>query len=186
MMVFQQGQQINSACANMNKVHNDLGIAETLIFNLDSWLLKWNAEIPCVHIEVPEKSTIIKKSEYPIVYARTLKEKHLSGTLVVSNNKLEIFTAERSLDVAFVMNDITEVSVHTPWEMTISQIKIGDVGRTVHLIAARLVHILQALEVLLPGKINYDDPPSDTQDPDDDELDLETVQGRNKVTYSVK
>lgn len=52
--VQKQGQQIDAACSNMNKIHNDLGIAETLIYNLDSWLNKWNIETPHVHIDVPE------------------------------------------------------------------------------------------------------------------------------------
>lgn len=167
----------------MNRIHNDLGVAETLIHNLDSWLNKWNIETPRVHIDVQEKSTIVEKSEYPIVYARTQREKHLPGSLVVSNKTLDIFNAERSLvDISFPVREVTEVSVHTPWEVTISQLKIGQAGQTVHLIAARLVHILQTLEVLLPGKINYDDPPCDTGDQDDNELDVDrlTSAGRYK------
>ena len=42
-----------------------------------------------------------------------------------------------------------------------------------HLTAARLVHILQTLEVLLPGKINYDEPPDDAGDPDSHDPDSE-------------
>ena len=162
--VQKQGQQIDSACTNMNKIHNDLGVAETLIYNLDSWLSKWNIETPHVYIDVPEHNTIIEKAEYPIVYARTQKEKHLPGTLTVSNKSLELFNAERNLDVSFALKEITEVSVHTPWEVTISQLRIGHAGRSVHLISARLVHILQTLEVLLPGRINYDEPPHDARD----------------------
>ncbi|KAL9967672.1 hypothetical protein ACROYT_G025953 [Oculina patagonica] len=169
--VQRQGQQIDSACANMNKIHNDLGVAETLIYNLDSWLSKWNIETPHVHIDVPDSNMVIEKAEYPIVYAKTQKEKHLPGTLTVSNKSLEFFNAERSLDVFFAVKEVTEVSVHTPWEVTISQLRIGHPGRSVHLIAARLVHILQTLEVLLPGKINYDEPPSDAGDQDTYDMD---------------
>ena len=183
-----QGQQIDAACSNMNKIHSDLRVAETLIHNLDSWLNKWNIETPHVRINVPgEKSMIVDKSEYPIVYARTQREKHLPGSLVVSNKTLDVFNAERTLvDISFPVREVTEVSVHTPWEMTISQLKIGQAGQTVHLIAARLVHILQTLEVLLPGKINYDDPPCDAGDQDDNDLDLDRLnsQGRSKCTQS--
>lgn len=178
--VQKQGQQIDAACSNMNKIHNDLGIAETLIYNLDSWLNKWNIETPHVHIDVPENKVIIERSEYPVVYARTQREKHLPGTLVLSSKSLDIFNAERNLDVSFVVKEVTEVNVHTPWEVTISQLRIGQAGRTVHLLAARLVHILQTLEVLLPGKINYDDPPCDSGDQDSEQLDLDRLpsQGR--------
>lgn len=169
--VQKQGQQIDSACTNMNKIHNDLGVAETLIYNLDSWLSKWNIETPQVYIDVPERNMIIEKAEYPIVYARTQKEKHLPGTLTVSNKSLELFNAERKLDVSFTIKEITEVSVHTPWEVTISQLRIGHTGRSVHLISARLVYILQTLEVLLPGRINYDEPPQDAGDQDSHNLD---------------
>ena len=171
--VQKQGQQIDSACVNMNKIHNDISVAETLIYNLDAWLSKWNLETHQVHIDVPEDSILIEKAEYSVVYARTSKEKHFPGTLVLSKNSLEIFDAGRSLDVSFAVKEITEVSVHTPWEMTVWQQSIGKAGSSVHLTAARLVHILQTLEVLLPGKINYDEPPDDAGDPDSHDLDAE-------------
>ena len=184
--VQRQGQQIDSACTNMNKIHNDLGVAETLIYNLDSWLSKWNLETPHVHIDVPENSMVVEKTEYPVVYARTHKEKHLPGTLVLSNKSLEIFDAARNLDVSFTVKQITEVSVHTPWEMTILQQSIGKAGSSVHLIAARLVHILQTLEVLLAGNINYDDPPSDAGDQDSYDVDSETQGTVCTLTSGVK
>lgn len=168
--IQRQGQQIDSACANMNKIHNDLGVAETLIYNLDSWLSKWNLETPQVHIDVPEDNMPIEKTEYPVVYARTHKEKHFPGTLMLSSKSLEIFDAGWSLDISFTVKEITEVSVHTPWEMTILQQSIGKADSSVHLTAARLVHILQTLEVVLPGQINYDEPPDD---PGDQDLDSE-------------
>ena len=183
-----QGQQIDSACNNMNKIHNDLGVAETLIYNLDSWLSKWNIETPQVYIDVPEHNMIIEKAEYPIVYARTQKEKHLPGTLTVSNKSLELLNAERNLDVCFAVKEITEVSVHTPWEVTISQLRIGHAGHSVHLISARLVHILQTLEVLLPGRINYDEPPYDAGDQDGYSLDSDQFpsQGTCTCTYTMQ
>ena len=36
-----------------------------------------------------------------------------------------------------------------------------------------MVHILQTLEVLLPGKINYDELPDDAGDPDSHDPDTE-------------
>ena len=73
--VQKQGQQIDSACVNMNmnKIHNDLSVAETVIYNLDAWLSKWNLETHQVHIDVPEDSILIEKAEYSVVYARTSK-----------------------------------------------------------------------------------------------------------------
>ena len=64
----------------MNKIHNGLSVAETLIYNLDAWLSKWNLETHQVHIDVSEDSMPIEKAEYSVVYARTYKEKHFPGT----------------------------------------------------------------------------------------------------------
>ena len=184
--VQRQGQQIDSACANMNKIHNDLGVAETLIYNLDSWLSKWNIETPHVHIDVPENNMVVEKAEYPIVYARTPKEKHLPGTLKVSNKSLEFFNAERNPDISFAVREVTEVSVHTPWEVTISQLRIGHAGHSVHLFAARMVHILKTLDVLLPGKVNYDEPPCDAaQDLESYDLDSERLPSQGKLFDSL-
>ena len=91
------------------------------MYNLDAWLSMWNLETHQVHIDVPEDSILIAKAEYSVVYARTSKEKHFRGTLVLSKKSLEIFDAGRSLDISFAVKEITEVSVHTPWEMTILQ-----------------------------------------------------------------
>ena len=175
--MHKQGQQIDAACSNINKIHNDLSVAETLIYNLDSWLNKWNVETPHVHIDVPENNAMVKKSEFPIVYARTQKEKHLPGSLVLSNESVDILTVERNFDISFTLREITEISVHTPWEMTILQLRIGQTGQSVHLIAARLVHILQTLEVMLPGKVNYEDPPGEFEEDAEEKLDGLDLQG---------
>ena len=175
--MHKQGQQIDAACSNTNKIHNDLSVAETLIYNLDSWLNKWNVETPHVHIDVPENNAMVKKSEFPIVYARTQREKHLPGSLVLSNESVDILTAERNFDISFTLREITEISVHTPWEMTILQLRIGQTGQSVHLIAARLVHILQTLEVMLPGKVNYEDPPGEFEEDAEEKLDGLDLQG---------
>ncbi|CAH3164170.1 unnamed protein product [Porites lobata] len=114
---------------------------------------------------------MVKKSEFPIFYARTQKEKHLPGSLVLSNESVDILTAERNFDISFTLTEITEISVHTPWEMTILQLRIGQTGHSVHLIAAWLVHILQTLEVMLPGKVNYEDPPGEFEEDAEEKLD---------------
>ena len=93
--MHKQGQQIDAACSNINKIHNDLCAAETLIYNLDSWLSKWNIETPHVHIDVPENNAMVKNSEFPIVYARTQKEEHLPGSLVLSNESVDIFNCAK-------------------------------------------------------------------------------------------
>lgn len=54
----------------MNKIYNDLGVVEILIYNLDLWLSKWNIEIFQVYIDVLEYNMIIEKVEYFIVYVR--------------------------------------------------------------------------------------------------------------------
>ena len=172
--VQKQGHQIDAACSDMNKIHNDLAVADTLIYNLDSWFSKWKIKAPQVQIKVHGQSipVVIEKSEYPIVYAKTQRAQHLPGTLVVSSDTLDVLNAQNSLDISFLVREVTEVSVHTPWEATIAQSRIGQAVHTVHLIAARLVHILQKLEVLLPGKINYEDPAFDTGH-QNDELDFD-------------
>lgn len=167
--VQKQGQQITAACANMNKIHNDLAVADTFIHNLDAWFIKWKITVPQAQIKVPEHSIIIiEKSEFPIVYAKIQRAKHFPGSLVLSTEKLDILTSCNDLDISFSVREVTEVNVHTPWEATIAKSQIGQAAQTVHLIAARLMNILQKLAVLLPGKINYDEPPCDIGD---DEMD---------------
>ena len=155
--VLQQGHQIDSACKNMNKLHNDLDVGETIIHSLDSWLNQWNIETPRVQISVPDSTKMIQKKEYPIVFAKSQNEKHLPGSLVISCQSLEVFSAEGNLDHSFVIKDVIEIIVNTPWEFTISKLAIGKAGDSVHLISARLVYILQTLENLLPaGRIIYE------------------------------
>lgn len=177
--VQKQGQQIDAVCANMNKIHNDLAVADTLIHNLDAWFIKWKIKVPqLLPIKIPEQSIIIEKSEFPVVYAKTQRAKHFPGSLVLSTERLDILTAFNDRDISFFVREITEVNVHTPWEATIAKSQIGQAAQTVHLIAARLVNILQKLEVLLPGKINYEEPPCDIED---DEMDYGEVENSGTV-----
>ena len=61
--------------------------------------------------------------------------------------------------------------------MTILQLRIGQTGQSVHLIAAWLVHILQTLEVMLPGKVNYGDPLGEFEEDAEEKLDGLAFQG---------
>ena len=67
--MHKQGQQIDAACSNTNKIHNDLSVAETLIYNLDSWLNKWNVETSNDQLVI--KSGVFQSSisDHDVVYA---------------------------------------------------------------------------------------------------------------------
>lgn len=125
----------------MNKIYNDLGVVEILIYNLDLWLSKWNIEIFQVYIDVLECNMIIEKVEYFIVYVRIKKEKYFFGILIVLNKLLEFFNVERKFDVFFIIKEIMEVSVYIFWEVIILQLRIGYIGCLVYLILVCLVYI---------------------------------------------
>ncbi|EDO49418.1 predicted protein [Nematostella vectensis] len=157
--IERQGKQIDHACQTMNKLHNDLGVAETLIHSLGAWVNQWNLETPNIYINVPETTDDIAKTEFPIIYANGRKSKKEPGAAVLSNHKLEIFNAERQAIFEFELKRVNEIVIHTPWEMTINRASIGQPDCHVIIMSARLVQLLSRLEVAIGSKMIFEDPP---------------------------
>ncbi|XP_031559429.1 synaptosomal-associated protein 47-like [Actinia tenebrosa] len=154
-----QGQQIDNACRTMNKLHNDLRVAETIISSMDSWLNQWDLHVPEVVINVPKQGSEMEKMELPVLYAASEKEKHISGSLVLSSKVLEILDIQRNPVYSFTAREVSEVRVHTPFEMTLIKSEIGKPEVCVHLISAKLIKVMPHINVMLGPKLNFDEPP---------------------------
>ena len=154
-----QGQQIDAACRTMNRLHNDLDVAETIVHSLDSWLDKWNVDTPLVRIDVPDNIEMIEKTEYPVLYSGNIGGKQLPGSLVVSNQCIEVLDAERNTKFYFMNSQVSEVTVHTPWQIIISKYAFGKSDLSVYITSARMMYILKILELTVGAKMNYDEPP---------------------------
>ena len=144
----------------MNKLHGDLDVAETLIHSMDSWLSQWHVDCPKVHIDVPKKLQSLQKTEFVVLHGSARDEKHLSGSLVISEDGVELFDASWNALHSFAVKEISEITVHTPWEMTVAKYCIGKPDVTYHVMSSRLIYILKMLEPLVGAKISYEEPPA--------------------------
>jgi len=153
-----QGQQIDGACRTMNKLHNDLEIAEKMIHDMDSWLSQFNVTIDDVMIDLPDAPEGIQKTELPVLYGPTDKDKHFTGSLVVSKKNLEILDLKRNIVHSFNAREISEGIFHTPYEVTIINSEIGKPPVYVHMISARLVNVMPLLQAMLGPKLTFEDP----------------------------
>lgn len=154
-----QGQQIDGACRTMNKLHNDLRIAEKLIHDMDSWLSQFNVTADDVMINVSDASENAGKIELPVLYGPTDKDKHFSGSLVVSKKNLEILDLQRNPVHSFNAREICEGTFHTPYEVTLVNSQIGKPVMCVHLISARLVQVMPHMQAMLGPKLIFEDAP---------------------------
>lgn len=143
----------------MNKLHNDLGVAETIISSMDSWLNQWDLQVPNVRIDVPNQGTDMEKTELPVLYGASEKEKHISGSLVLSSKTLEVLDMQRNPVYSFTAREVSEGRVHTPFEMTLIKSEIGKPEVCVHLISAKLINVMPQVNVMLGPKLNFDEPP---------------------------
>lgn len=157
--LHRQGQQIDEACRTMNKLHGNLNVAETLIHSMGSWLSQWHVDCPKVNINVSGVRQCIQKTEFTVLYGFARDEKHHSGSLVISENGVELLSSSHEALHYFGMKEISEIIVHTPWEMTLAKYCIGKPDATFHVLSSRLIYILQLLECLVGAKLSYEEPP---------------------------
>lgn len=165
-----QGQQIDNACRTMNKIHNDLGVAEKILHSMDSWLERWSVSFEDVMINVPNAPDSSEKLELPVLYAMNEKDKHVSGSLVISKKDLEVLDLQRVPVYSFKVREISEGTFHNPYEITLVKSEIGKPVECVHLISARLIHAIPQIQAMLGPKLTLENSDEIRTDDGQDEL----------------
>lgn len=149
-----QGEQLNNSSNTMNRMHKDLNVTDAIVNNMNRWFTKWN-------VKVENFYEIQTKCEYPILYRKTTKEYYHPGTLVFIEGQVTVLNISRVADVSILLKDLTNVIVHTPWNVILMRSAIGEIEVIIDISSAQVVSILKMLEKDHGDKFDYEDQAND-------------------------
>ncbi|XP_077978247.1 synaptosomal-associated protein 47-like [Glandiceps talaboti] len=153
--LVQQGEQLDYASRVVDDINNDLEVAENIIDGLDSWLGRWSAVA-----RVPD-SRVLEDTEnpntYPVLYARKVNDYAYPGKVEIQENGLECKDVKGKVVQAFDFKDISSFVITSPWDVKISQFKVGKPDVNIFIISAKAVQILKMLETKCHAKYEFDE-----------------------------
>lgn len=159
-----QGKQLTHAAVMMDNLHNDITVAERITGDIESWVGAWRVKgvFQNPHILTKrDKSPLSYESiEYPVLYAKLAQESHASGQLVFRNDNLEILNEKSEIVYSFAVKQISDVNVHSPWDVTMKKRNLGKPDVKVHVTSPRMSVLLKTLERTSQCQFDFDDPPN--------------------------
>lgn len=129
-----QGEQIDSCMATMYDIHEDLKISENLVTGLESWMGQWSAIKKAEHdadTVVITNKDIPNVYEYEVLYwkvdaSQTPLHPCKDGIFQVSRETIVLMTPLQVVVESYKWEDISRVRILNPWEIQLSQYRIGE------------------------------------------------------------
>lgn len=145
-----QGKQLGNASQIMEHMHNDVTVAERIMGDIESWLGAWRVKGNFTNqysqnTEVNDRPLGREKVEYPVLYAKLAQESHQSGQAMFHNNNFEVLDEKCNIIHSFPLKQISNIDVHSPWDITITKRIIGNPLVHLHLTSARMPLLLKDL-----------------------------------------
>lgn len=164
-VLHHQGEQIDSIARGLDKMESDLDVADRLLTELESpswWpfgskLWKTPSETrpqedaSTASCKAPGKEGVLIQVAAIISQRADSQAKPGRLTLLVSG--LEIHDSNASLLHRFERDEVDDIKVHTPYEISIRQRFIGRPDVVFRLIAAKMPAVISILEVQFSRKI---------------------------------
>lgn len=159
-----QGQQFDHMLTNMFDIHNDLDVAEALVEDLDSWFGRWRlpAQYASVDPVIINKSDIPELFEFEVLLAKLDPQKMTSkriGTMRLSKDGITLLNEKMKTEHHYNWCDVSRIRVVTPWEICITQYKIGQADLTYNVVSAVMTGVIKVLDKSVKHKMQYDMPP---------------------------
>ncbi|XP_012871199.1 PREDICTED: synaptosomal-associated protein 47 isoform X1 [Dipodomys ordii] len=160
-----QGEQLDSVMRGLEKMESDLDVADRLLTELESpswWpfsskLWKTPAEAK------PKEGTYIAGCEpfgkegvvikIPAVISQRTESHMKPGRLTLLVSGLEIHDSSSLLLHRFEREDVDDIKVHSPYEVSIRQRFIGKPDVTYRVISAKMPEVIPILEVQFSKKV---------------------------------
>ncbi|XP_076994055.1 synaptosomal-associated protein 47 isoform X2 [Tamandua tetradactyla] len=164
-VLHHQGEQFDNIMKGLDKIESDLDVADRLLTELESpswWpfsskLWKTPSEIK------PRDGTSISSSEafgkegvvikIPAVISQRTESHAKPGKLTIFVSGLEIHDSNSLLMHRFEREDVDDIKVHTPYEISIRQRFIGKPDIVFRLISAKMPEVIPILEMQFSKKI---------------------------------
>ena len=155
-----QGEQIRDAVKKMDMLHSDLEVGENIVNDMESWFGYWKIS--------HKKQSVISGQEFSILAAKTQQESHIPSKIILASNSINIYSLKDKELFSFGTNDIGNTLVHSPFEVTFVQRRIGKPDIKAHVVSTELPNLLRCLEKLYKKKLSYEKPQFSSDDEDDE------------------
>lgn len=164
--LHRQGKQLDSSARTLEKIHNDITVAERITGDIESWFGAWRVKRKFEPVKADKERTSSPLSQqsidYPVLYATVAQESHKSGQIVLKDGKFELINEKYEMVHCFAVDKISEVEVHSPWDVTIIKRTFGKPLIRIHLTSARMPVLLKRLQQLKGPQYDLDTLPQET------------------------
>ncbi|XP_043827040.1 synaptosomal-associated protein 47 [Dromiciops gliroides] len=166
-VLHHQGEQFDNIMKGLDKIESDMDVADRLLTELESpswWPFStklWKSPSETK----PKESTSVSSSEafgksgviikVPAIISQSTELHAKPGKLTVLVSGLEISDSNSQLLHRFEREDVDDIKVHTPYEISIRQRFIGKPDTAYRLLSAKMPQIIQILEVQFSKKIEF-------------------------------
>ncbi|KAM8764130.1 synaptosomal-associated protein 47 [Rhynchonycteris naso] len=164
-VLHHQGEQLDSIASSLDKMESDLDVADRLLTELESpswwpfssklWKMpsdtkrRGGSSMTCSKA-LGKEGTVIR---IPVVISQRTESHVKPGRLTVLMSGLEVHDSDSSLIHRFEREDVDDIKVHTPYEVSIRQRFIGKPDIAFHLISARMPEVIPILEMQFSKKV---------------------------------
>ena len=186
--LHRQGKQLDSSARTMEKIHNDITVAERITGDIESWFGAWRVK---GKFEPPKADTDRMSSplgqqsmDYPVLYATVAQESHKSGQIVLKDDQFELLNEKYEMVHSFAVDKISEVDIHSPWDVTIVKRTFGKPLVRIHLTSARMPVLLKRLQQCKGPEYDLDTLPQEATIVDSVE-ELDNSESANFLTFYV-
>lgn len=161
-----QGEQIDSCMATMYDIHEDLKISENLVTGLESWMGQWSAIKKAEHdadTVVITNKDIPNVYEYEVLYwkvdaSQTPLHPCKDGIFQVSRETIVLMTPLQVVVESYKWEDISRVRILNPWEIQLSQYRIGEPDVNYVLISVHGYKLVKKVVPRLADRVEYISP----------------------------
>ena len=161
-----QGKQLSKSARTMEKIHNDITVADRITGDIESWFGAWRVKKKFESKLLPTDDNSSTNSnrtiEFPVLYGKIPQESHNCGEVLFRNDNFELLDEKCNVLHSFPINTISDVKVHSPWDITITKRNIGRPSVVLHLTSARMPILLKKIQYSVTCNLKLNSPPIKT------------------------
>ncbi|XP_070989308.1 synaptosomal-associated protein 47-like isoform X2 [Oncorhynchus clarkii lewisi] len=168
-VLHHQGEQFDNVMQGLNKIDSDLGVADKLLSELQSppwwpfgklpWKSQQDANAEHAAREATCKGTATGKhrgiTSIPAIVSRGGDSDLKPGCLMVMVSSLEVRDTNYVLLHRFERDEVDDIRVHNPYEISVRQRFIGKPDICFRLLSAKMPEAMSVLEMQYKKKVEY-------------------------------
>ncbi len=154
-----QGEQLDDAYDGVDRINRDLQIAESNLSNMESWLGRWSVRpVAGASTKSITPTDGDDDVQYSILYALKPGDAQKPGYFSIHDKVIKLSNAKHVEVLSFRPEEVSCISVPTPWELVIVRRMIGQPDVYACITSAKLIYVLRLLQPVYGRKLEYEDP----------------------------